>query len=142
MVLRERRLHECTLTTESGNVSLRFGCTIRMFGRSCNAPFNGAWAGSPTLICPVTDAPTVCLQSQCTFNGAWGGSKVPAVFYISSYFWDRAQDVGLIPDNKVGICYESPCTPRFPSPFRGFSSVVRPAELMLQQTAREAAVMV
>lgn len=39
--------------------------------------------------------------SQCTFNGAWGGSKVPAVFYISSYFWDRAQDVGLIPDDKA-----------------------------------------
>lgn len=23
------------------------------------------------------------------------------MFYISSYFWDRAQDVGLIPDDKV-----------------------------------------
>ena len=41
------------------------------------------------------------MQSECTFNGAWGGSKVPAVFYISSYFWDRAQDVGLIPNDKV-----------------------------------------
>ena len=41
------------------------------------------------------------LQSECTFNGAWGGSKVPAVFYISSYFWDRATDVGLIPDDKT-----------------------------------------
>lgn len=39
-------------------------------------------------------------QAECTFNGAWGGSKVPAVFYISSYFWDRATDVGLIPDDK------------------------------------------
>jgi apyrase len=39
--------------------------------------------------------------SECTFNGAWGGSKVPAVFYISSYFWDRAQDVGLIPNDKA-----------------------------------------
>lgn len=38
--------------------------------------------------------------AQCTFNGAWGGSAVPAVFYISSYFWDRATDVGLIPDDK------------------------------------------
>lgn len=40
-------------------------------------------------------------QSECTFAGAWGGSQVPAVFYISSYFWDRAQDVGLIPDDKT-----------------------------------------
>ena len=38
------------------------------------------------------------LQSQCTFNGAWGGSKVPAVFYISSYFWDRATNIGIIKD--------------------------------------------
>lgn len=38
--------------------------------------------------------------AQCTFNGAWGGSTVPAVFYISSYFWDRATDVGLIPSDK------------------------------------------
>jgi hypothetical protein len=31
---------------------------------------------------------------QCTFNGAWGGNRVPDVFYISSYFWDRATDAG------------------------------------------------
>lgn len=42
----------------------------------------------------------LAVQSECTFNGAWGGSKAPAVFYISSYFWDRATDVGLIPDDK------------------------------------------
>ncbi|KAI7844404.1 hypothetical protein COHA_001998 [Chlorella ohadii] len=35
-------------------------------------------------------------QLQCTFNGAWGGPRVPKVFYISSYFWDRATDAGLI----------------------------------------------
>ena len=33
-------------------------------------------------------------QLQCTFNGAWGGPRVPKVFYISSYFWDRATDAG------------------------------------------------
>lgn len=37
-------------------------------------------------------------QLQCTFNGAWGGPRVPKVFYISSYFWDRAADAGLIKD--------------------------------------------
>lgn len=36
------------------------------------------------------DAP----QLQCTFDGAWAGDRVPAVFYISSYFWDRAVDAG------------------------------------------------
>lgn len=33
-------------------------------------------------------------QLQCTFNGTWGGPRVPKVFYISSYFWDRATDAG------------------------------------------------
>lgn len=33
-------------------------------------------------------------QLQCTFNGAWGGPRVPKVFYVSSYFWDRATDAG------------------------------------------------
>ena len=50
----------------------------------------------------------ILLQSECTFNGAWGGSKVPAVFYISSYFWDRAQDVGLIPNDKVRRSQSTP----------------------------------
>lgn len=35
-------------------------------------------------------------QFQCTFNGAWGGGRVPSVFYISSYFWDRAIDAGTL----------------------------------------------
>ncbi|KAL4422474.1 hypothetical protein ABPG75_008671 [Micractinium tetrahymenae] len=35
-------------------------------------------------------------QLQCTFNGAWGGPRVPKAFYVSSYFWDRATDAGLI----------------------------------------------
>lgn len=33
-------------------------------------------------------------QLQCTFNGAWVGNRVPQVFYVSSYFWDRATDAG------------------------------------------------
>jgi apyrase len=40
-------------------------------------------------------------QLQCTFNGAWGGSKVPQVFYISSYFWDRASDAGLVEEDAI-----------------------------------------
>lgn len=40
-------------------------------------------------------------QLQCTFNGAWGGPRVPTIFYISSYFWDRATDAGLIPEAKT-----------------------------------------
>jgi len=38
------------------------------------------------------------VQAECAFNGTWGGGKLPAVFYISSYFWDRATDVGVIKD--------------------------------------------
>lgn len=40
-------------------------------------------------------------QLQCTFNGAWGGPKVPKVFYISSYFWDRASDAGLVAEDAI-----------------------------------------
>lgn len=40
-------------------------------------------------------------QLQCSFNGAWGGPRVPKVFYISSYFWDRATDAGLIVDANI-----------------------------------------
>jgi apyrase len=36
-------------------------------------------------------------QAQCGFAGAWGGPRVPEAFYISSYFWDRAKDAGLVP---------------------------------------------
>ena len=45
--------------------------------------------------------PARCLQAECTFNGAWGGASVPAVFYISSYFWDRATDIGIIKDSRA-----------------------------------------
>lgn len=35
--------------------------------------------------------------AQCAFNGAWGGgNRHPTAFYVSSYFWDRATDAGII----------------------------------------------
>lgn len=37
-------------------------------------------------------------QDQCAFNGAWGGGRKPTAFYVSSYFWDRATDAGIIAD--------------------------------------------
>ncbi len=40
------------------------------------------------VLCPA--------QEQCAFNGAWGGSVKPTAFYVSSYFWDRATDAGII----------------------------------------------
>jgi hypothetical protein len=37
------------------------------------------------------------VQAQCAFNGAWGGgNRHPTAFYVSSYFWDRATDAGII----------------------------------------------
>ena len=43
-------------------------------------------------------------KPQCTFNGAWGGNRVPDVFYVSSYFWDRATDAGKrsVPPRTLG----------------------------------------
>ena len=41
-------------------------------------------------------------QDQCAFNGAWGGgSRHPTAFYVSSYFWDRATDAGIIGDENA-----------------------------------------
>ncbi|KAK9807066.1 hypothetical protein WJX72_012473 [[Myrmecia] bisecta] len=40
-------------------------------------------------------------QDQCAFSGVWGGSTQPKAFYVSSYFWDRAIDAGIITDEKA-----------------------------------------
>ena len=40
-------------------------------------------------------------QEQCAFNGAWGGNVVPTAFYVSSYFWDRAADAGIIGEKSA-----------------------------------------
>jgi apyrase len=33
---------------------------------------------------------------QCSFGGAWGGPRIPDLFYVSSYFWDRAAEAGIV----------------------------------------------
>jgi apyrase len=47
-------------------------------------------------------------QPQCSFQGAWRGSRIPDVFYVSSYFWDRAADAGLLDDDKDTHAVVSP----------------------------------
>lgn len=41
-------------------------------------------------------------QIQCSFGGAWGGPRLPDSFYVSSYFWDRAAEAGLV-DGKDAV---------------------------------------
>lgn len=43
------------------------------------------------------------MQEACSFNGAWRGkpSSMARVYYVSSYFWDRAQDSGIIADKDA-----------------------------------------
>ena len=42
------------------------------------------------------------LQTECAFNGAWGGGpRRPQAFYVSSYFWDRATEAGIITDTEA-----------------------------------------
>ncbi len=51
---------------------------------------------------PTLPYPTLgCAQDQCAFNGAWGGTRKPTAFYVSSYFWDRATDAGIIADEAA-----------------------------------------
>lgn len=53
-----------------------------------------------------------CLLAQeaCSFNGAWRGkpSSMARVYYVSSYFWDRALDSGIIADKKATSWKTSP----------------------------------
>ncbi|KAL6785712.1 hypothetical protein ACKKBF_B01340 [Auxenochlorella protothecoides x Auxenochlorella symbiontica] len=70
-------------------------------------PMRGGEAGSAAACAAVAasslNAALECAapQLQCSFNGAWGGGRVPSVFYISSYFWDRAVDAGLVPETAA-----------------------------------------
>jgi apyrase len=43
------------------------------------------------------------VQEACSFNGAWRGkpSSMARVYYVSSYFWDRALDSGIISDKNA-----------------------------------------
>jgi hypothetical protein len=43
------------------------------------------------------------VQEACSFSGAWRGkpSSMARVYYVSSYFWDRALDSGIIADPKA-----------------------------------------
>ena len=36
---------------------------------------------------------------QCSFDGAWGGAGRSSALYVSSYFFDRAVDAGIIDEN-------------------------------------------
>jgi apyrase len=47
-------------------------------------------------------------QPQCSFQGAWRGSRIPDIFYVSSYFWDRAADAGILDDDKDTHAVVSP----------------------------------
>lgn len=59
----------------------------------------------------------LCLPSQeaCSFNGAWRGkpSSMARVYYVSSYFWDRALDSGIIADKQATSWKTSPGVSRF-----------------------------
>lgn len=46
---------------------------------------------------------TCGVQEACSFSGAWRGkpSSMARVYYVSSYFWDRALDSGIISDPQA-----------------------------------------
>ncbi|GFR43374.1 hypothetical protein Agub_g4446 [Astrephomene gubernaculifera] len=50
-------------------------------------------------------------QIQCSFNGAWRGNGLSKgrQYYVSSYFWDRAVDTGIIKDQSATMW---PTTPK------------------------------
>lgn len=46
--------------------------------------------------------------TQCSFGGVWAGPRIPSVFYVSSYFWDRAADAGLVDDDVTSQAFLRP----------------------------------
>ncbi len=51
----------------------------------------------------------VATQTECTFSGVWRGLRPQdAPYYISSYFWDRAFDTGIIKDERAAVWTTSP----------------------------------
>jgi hypothetical protein len=56
----------------------------------------------PPCCCLLTDR-AVCPQDACSFNGAWRGkpAQMVRVYYVSSYFWDRASESGIIADKAA-----------------------------------------
>jgi hypothetical protein len=64
-------------------------------------PSTGCWH----LVChaaAVYDC-LFALQDACSFNGAWRGkpAQMARVYYVSSYFWDRASESGIIADKAA-----------------------------------------
>ncbi|GLC70971.1 hypothetical protein PLESTF_001056400 [Pleodorina starrii] len=49
-------------------------------------------------------------QIQCSFNGAWRGNGLSKgrQYYVSSYFWDRASETGIIKDADAIMWPTSP----------------------------------
>ena len=45
---------------------------------------------------------------ECSFDGAWGGGGRPSALYVSSYFWDRAVDAGLVTDVAASVASVKP----------------------------------
>ena len=41
------------------------------------------------------------LQDYCTFDGVWRGPARSNPYYVSSYFWDRAQETSIIRDKDA-----------------------------------------
>jgi apyrase len=90
-----RDSHPCVPKGFSGKYEYA-GATMDMVGGSSSADRDACSA--IVLSAMKHQAECGAPQLHCTFNGAWAGSRVPGVFYISSYFWDRAADAGLLPD--------------------------------------------
>lgn len=88
----------------SGLQLLQLGCGkhVMVFHMRHHAPSRQSfgvctvrWEGTGGRLLTCTAGCSVAaMQLQCTFNGAWAGNRVPSVFYVSSYFWDRASDAG------------------------------------------------
>ncbi|KAK9791621.1 hypothetical protein WJX73_002786 [Symbiochloris irregularis] len=76
------------------------GKTYQLAGSSSGAAFD-ACSKVVKLVLKL-DADCGAPVTECAFNGAWGGGpKRPSAIYVSSYFWDRAVEAGVITESDA-----------------------------------------
>lgn len=97
--------HPCVAKGYSGKYEYG-GKTIPAIGHDQGAKHGECI--STVLTALKNDAKCGAPQKQCSFGGAWGGPRVPSIFYVSSYFFDRAHEAGLITDAEANEAMVAP----------------------------------
>jgi hypothetical protein len=95
MRLRHSSCHAADTANQPGSVGCVASLKSKLALELCGG-HDQSGCGRGGFVCCV-------VQEACSFNGAWRGkpSSMARVYYVSSYFWDRALDSGIISDKNA-----------------------------------------